>query len=244
MSTRTSLTYDVGTERHSIDKYSAGGAGKRPVVVLLHGVDGLGVTSGAQIPNFAEQIADDGFLVFVPHYFDAKDGSDTLPIEQLFELRVPRVASYPARIAAAVDYALKQSDADSRRLGLIGFSLGGGLALDYAESAPPGKVKALVDFFGYIASPGIFANAARLPPTLILHNKNDAVVTVASSSEPLLEALAKTRVAHQHHFYDKDVNVAGRNHAFLPGGPADVDSRSKAVAWLEDHLEASNGGAT
>lgn len=238
MATQTPLTFTVGRDSYAIERYSSGAGGKCPLVVILHGVDGLGGTSGAQIRKFAEQVADDGFLAFVPHYFDAGDESSTLPILQLFDQRISRVASYIPRIAAAVDFASKQRDADSGRLGLIGFSFGGGLVLDYAESAPAPTVKALVDFFGYIFDPRILANAGRLPPTLILHNANDGVVKVIYSSKPLLEALAKTKVVHESHFYDKDVNPVGPNHAFLPGGEADVDSRSRAIAWLKAHLKA------
>jgi dienelactone hydrolase len=235
MSEQPSSTFALGTTKYQVDRYPAkNGATKRPAILMLHGVDGMGGESGTEIGKFAEQIAADGFVVFVPHYFDAADGADSLPIEELFVRRVPRLRSYPARIAAAVDHVLKQPESDGR-LGLVGLSLGGGLAVGYAESVPPGKVKALVDFFGFIADPTHFANAGRLPPTLILHNRTDAIVRVAETSKPLLDALDKTAVIHDHQFYD-DVNPARRNHPFLPGGKADVDARSRAVAWLKTHV--------
>lgn len=74
--------------------------------------------------------------------------------------------------------------------------------VDYAESTSGSKVKALVDFFGYISDPRIYVNAGRLPPTLILHNKDDEVVKVVASSQPLLDALKRTKVPHDHRFYD------------------------------------------
>ena len=179
-----SSTFDVGTKKHQIDWYAAkSGTAKRPAVVILHGIDGMSGESGAEIGKFAEQIAGEGFLVFVPYYFDADDGADSFPIEELFLRRAPRLGSYPARIAAAVDHVLKQPDCDGR-LGLVGFSLGGGLAIGYAESVAVGKVKALVDYFGYISDPKYFLNADRLPPTLILHNKADPIVKVPESSQP------------------------------------------------------------
>src|SRR4051794_38178607 len=46
---------------------------KRPVVVLLHGVDGLSDLSGPQILKFAEELATAGYAAFVPTYFGAKD---------------------------------------------------------------------------------------------------------------------------------------------------------------------------
>jgi dienelactone hydrolase len=230
-------TFEIGGQKYPVDRYMGpGGAAKRPVVVMAHGVDGMGEPSATEIRKFAEQIAADGYLVFTPHYFDANDGSDTLPIEALLALRVPRLALYPPRIAAAISYATKDSHADGARVGLIGLSLGGGLMLDYAESAPVGRVKALVDFFGYVSDQRICDNANRLPPTLILHNANDGVVQLALSSQPLLKALDATTVPHDHCFYTDDHNPARKDHPFLPGGKADVDSRSRSLAWLKKYV--------
>ena len=235
-----SSMYSVGGQSYTIDRYAEkNGSGKQPVVVLLHGVDGMGTQSGTEIRKFAAQIAADGFVVFIPHYFDATDGPDSLPIEELFLRRVPRVSSYPPRVAAAVDYALTQPGADKGHLGLVGLSLGGGLAVQYAEAVTAGKVKALVDYFGYISDPSMLVNVNRLPPTLILHNKADLIVKIVESSQPLLEALDKSAVIHDHQFYD-DANPAGHHHPFLPGGLADVDSRSRSVAWLKAHLMPSS----
>ena len=144
------------------------------------------------------------------------------------------MGSYPVRIAAAIDHAVAQAGGDGR-LGLVGLSLGGGLAVDYAESVSAGKVRALVDYFGFISSPRHFANVDRLPPTLILHNNADGIVKIRESSKPLLDALDKTTVIHEHHFYD-DANPLRGNHPFLPGGPADVDSRSRSVEWLKTYV--------
>jgi dienelactone hydrolase len=234
-----SSSFEMGGQKYPIDRYAAkNGSAKRSIVIVLHGVDGMGGESGTEIRKFAEQIADAGFLVFVPHYFDAADGADSLPLEQLFFRRVPRVGSYPPRIAAAIDHVLQQSGGDGE-LGLVGLSLGGGLAIDYAQSISSGEVRALVDYFGYISDPKLYANAGRLPPTLILHNNADEIVKIRESSKPLLEALGRTAVVHDHCFYD-DANPARGNHPFLPGGPADVDSRSRSVAWLKTYLKSSS----
>jgi len=79
MSGQQSATFESGSQKYAIDRYAnTGGAGKRPVVVLFHGVDGMDGESGTQIHKFAKQIAAEGFLVYTPHYFDASDGPDTL----------------------------------------------------------------------------------------------------------------------------------------------------------------------
>lgn len=236
MSIEKSITFLCGSQRYTIDRYAASSSVKlRPVVIIVHGVDGLGGTSGTQIAGFAEQIAAEGYIVCVPHYFDVADGSDMLSIEELLVRRVPKVATYAMRIAAAVDCALTAPDVDDKRLGLIGFSLGGGLALDYAESAPASKVKAVVDFFGYLSSPTICLHASRLPPTLVLHHKEDKVVPLAVSSKLLLDALGKTKVPHDHWFYT-DINPTGRYHPFAAGGATDIDSRTRSVAWMKAHV--------
>ena len=130
------MTFDVGGKPYAMDRNAdARATGKRPVVVVVHGVDGMGGASGIEIGKFAVQLAGEGFLVFTPHYFDAADGPDSRRSRRCWRYGC-RGGEVPAAIAAAIDVALKQPDADGDRLGLIGLSLGGGLALGYAESAP------------------------------------------------------------------------------------------------------------
>jgi len=235
-----STTFDVGTDKYKIDRYAAKtGAAKRPVVVILHGVDGMIGESETEIRKLAEQIAGDGYLVFLPHYLVATGDTTPMPSpELLVELLVQRTAQvnrYRPRIAAAVDHALKQPDADAMRLGIVGLSLGGGLALWYAETAAAGKVKAVVDFFGHVSDPSIYGNAGKLPPTLVFHNDDDGVVDPKHSVD-LLAALKKKGVTHEGHFYTEPYPER-RNHNFRPGGPADVDSRARTRKWLETHVK-------
>lgn len=229
-----SMTFNVGSETFAMDRYPATpGTAKRPVVLMVHGLDGLSGASGIGIRKFAEQASDAGFLVLAPHYFGSGDGSDSAPLPELLAQRLPHDAAYRARIVAAVDRALEESDADTERLGLVGFSLGGGQVVAYAEAAPAGRVKAVVDFFGY-ATPTMVADADRLPPTLVLHNNADLVVG-ASISRALVARLTTAGVEHDAVFYDDD-NSQQANHPFKSGGPADIDSRKRTIDWLRTHL--------
>lgn len=233
--TSVGMTFSVGSETFAIDRYpGTPGTATRPVVLMVHGLDGLGGASGIGIRKFAEQASDAGFLVLVPHYFNASDGSDSAPLPELLAKRVPRDVTYRARIAAAVDRALNEADADTERLGLVGFSLGGGQVLVYAHAAPAGQVKAVADFFGFIGDPKVIDEADKLPPTLVLHNNGDLVVA-PSYSHALVASLAKTGVEHEAVFYD-DVNPLQGNHPFKSGGPADVDSRKRTIGWLRTHV--------
>ena len=227
-----SMTFSVGSETFAMDRYPATpGTAKRPVVLMVHGLDGLSGASGIGIRKFAEQTSDAGFLVLVPHYFGSDDTPDPSP--DVLAQRLSRNGAYRPRIAAAVDRAVEESDADTDRVGLVGFSLGGGQAVAYAEAASVGHVKAVVDFFGYL-EPTLVAEADRLPPTLVLHNNADLIVA-PSISRALVASLEMAGVEHDARFYDDD-NPLQRNHPFKSGGPSDVDSRKRAIDWLRIHL--------
>jgi dienelactone hydrolase len=236
MAQRPSTTFKVGTETCTVDSFAAPkGAAKRPVVVILHGVDGMVGESASEVGKLAEQIAEDGYLVFVPHYLGSGSDTTKLPSPDVLAQRTANVNSYRPRVAAAVAYAVAQPDGDSSRVGLVGLSLGGGLALWYAESAARGKVKALVDFFGHVSDPTIYSNAAKLPPTLVFHNKGDGIVTVRNSID-LISALARDRITHDSQIYD-EAYPARFHHTFRPNGPADVDSRARTRKWLDTHVK-------
>lgn len=235
---RKTSTFQVGTDPYPVESYAGqGGSGGRPAVVLLHGTEGLDGESGTEIPKFAEQIAEAGFVVFVPEYF-GPDKLPGLPIELVHERRIASVAGYVPRIAAAVDHARADPRVDGGHLGLVGWSLGGGLALRYAVGAPAGAVGAVVDFFGYV-DPGssVYRDAGKLPPTLIRHNPKDEVVDITYSSK-LRDALVAQGVVHDYLPCDDDYSER-KFHPFRPGGQADEDSRASALAWLGKYV----GGA-
>ena len=59
-----------------------------------------------------------------------------MPSDEVLLQRTMGVNAFRPRVSAAVNYALAQPDADATRLGVVGLSLGGGLALWFAESVP------------------------------------------------------------------------------------------------------------
>jgi len=214
---QTPTPFSVGTDTYPMTRYAAASAvPARPAVVFLHGTDGLVGESGTEIQKFAEQIAADGFLVFVPSYF-GNDGEGTVPVLELYDRRIRGVNSYTPRIAAAIDRALADPGVARGHLGLVGLSLGGGLALQYAASRAPGEVDAVVDFFGYIApESNVYRDAARLPPTLIFHNPKDKIVDPNYSTR-LRDALTTAKVPHEHHEKDDDYEER-KFHPFRSGG--------------------------
>lgn len=237
MANLQSSTFNVGTDSYPVDRYAQSGSVKRPVVVILHGVDGMVGESETEIRKLAAIIADDGYVVFIPHYFGAVRPGAGMPSEAVLIQRTAAANSYRPRIEAAVKYALAQPESDPARLGVVGLSLGGGLALWFAESAPKGSVRAVVDFFGHISDQSIYARVKALPPTLVFHNKPDGVVP-SQLSVKLLAELAAQHVVHDGTIYDEvPPYTERREHTFRPGGSADLDSRARTRKWLDAYVK-------
>jgi len=158
-------------------------------------------------------------MTAVPQYYedDKSHLDDSAPHVQTLADAIAALASRPG--------------ADPNRLGLIGFSLGAATAMTFIASNPPGTVKVLADFFGFL-TPTIRGGVSSFPPTIILHNKNDRIVSVQNSEE--LDRLLPSTIDHQ--FIPYDEQWQEWNHAFKPGGSADVDSRSKTTDWFTKHL--------
>jgi dienelactone hydrolase len=235
MAVRTTSTFQAGADKYQVSSYALGAPPKAPAVVLLHDTDGLEGESEIEIPKLAEKIAEAGFVVFVPEYF-GEDESAGLSREDLYMRRIQSVGTYAPRVAAAIEQARSDACVDRNRVGLVGLSLGGGLALQYAVGAPTGAVNALVDYFGFIDS-SVYRDAGKLPPTLIFHSEHDKIVDPVYSLK-LRDALHTHGIVHEHHVYDDDYHER-KFHPFRPGGDADKDSRRRTIEWFGKHVASA-----
>ncbi len=93
--------------------------------------------------QFAQLLADQGFVVAVPHYFDA---TGTYWADDKTILR--EFPTWIDTISTALDEIGRHEKADISTIGLVGFSLGAYLAIALAVEQP--RIKAVVDFFGGI----------------------------------------------------------------------------------------------
>jgi carboxymethylenebutenolidase len=216
-------TFKSGPNTYKITVYPAPAADeKHPMILLVHGNFGLVEPYGDQIRNFAKELAELGYLTAVPQYYedDAPRPTDRDP-----DPHVPT-------LSAAIGKIAERPDADPDRLGLIGFSLGAATAMTYIASNPPGTVKVLADFFGFL-TPRIRSGVSNFPPTIIFHNKDDQIVLVEHSQE--LDRLLPSTIEHEL-VPPYEEQWLGVNHAFRPGGAADLDSRERAKDWFVTHL--------
>ena len=120
-------TYDAGAgTTFDIEIAPAPTGGKKyPVVVLIHGNLGLRAPFGAQLRDFTDEIASLGYLAALPSYYPAGGAN---PDDQ-------DIGSHLPALRAAVAHISRRPDADIARLGLVGFSLGGGVAMSYIATS-------------------------------------------------------------------------------------------------------------
>jgi carboxymethylenebutenolidase len=187
-----------------------------PAVIALHG-------SGGMRESFTDQparmLAASGYAVFLLHYFERTGTSYAHESSTRANF-----ADWMGAISDAMAYVLDWSRVERDRIALIGFSLGGYLALSVGSRDP--RVKAVVEFCGGLPEE-LAHETAQMPPTLILHGEVDDRVPVAEARR--VEALMKrTNSAYEIKLYP------GVGHFF--SGLTMVDAAQRTLAFLNRHL--------
>ena len=202
-------------------------------VIVLHGSDGF----KSNHEMIARKLAEEGFTALALTWFGGAS-----PRSQWSEVRAEDILQ-------AVVFLEQLPTVDTNKLGLIGFSRGGGLALIMAALIP--KTKAAVNYFGLTAWKGGLEEFGHLPlnesepldfirklrcPVLSFHGEMDAVVPVDNTIE-LDTACKKYGVDHRYLLYP------GVNHSFIwPGDKYDrkahQDSWDKTLRFLKTSLNS------
>lgn len=181
-----------------MDVFVPKSAGPHPCVVALHGAGGL--RSGG-FEQFANRFAGQNYVVLVPHYFQRSGTTWASGAEARRHF-----VAWMETIRDAFDFASTLPQVDAERFGLLGFSLGGYLALSVA--AHDERVRAVVEFFGGLPEE-LHGTFPRMPPVLILHGDADQRVPV-SEAHKLNELFTARGVEHEMRIYP------GEGHIFTP----------------------------
>ena len=214
--TQSQLSFESGSKPIRIDCFIPDSNGASlPTVIALHGAGGDATGS----ERFAAQLAEQGFAVYVLHYFDR---TNTQSADKPTILR-----NFPVWMKTlwdAVSFVEKQPAVDRERIALLGFSLGAYLSL--ANSTIDGRVNAVVEFFGGLPREmKLFMR--RLCPTLILHGEADPTVPVAEAYN-LQQLLEQKGIPYEIKIYP------GEGHGF----ESEVwrDAGLRALHFLQKHL--------
>jgi len=197
------------------------GAAGDPVVVVLH--DMFGRLPG--LVPFAEALASRGLRVAVPDLYDGVCTVDSATAESL--MQGLDVATALAEIDDTVAQAQETGD---ERVGLVGFSVGGWLALLHAQA---GSVDAAVAYYASLAE----RDHGVIPCPVVLHWAEVDEWADGERPEQFVERLKEHGTPVNQHRY------LGTSHSFanasLPGlidGQAAALAFARTAVFLEKHL--------
>jgi carboxymethylenebutenolidase len=173
---REELSVDGTTQSISVTRFGADIGTSRPAVLVLHGSSGLDF-GAAGYERYAIALAQNGIDAYVVSYFKRGTGS----LCQCWD-------TWAQAVSDVVSGVLRRPDS-SRKIGLLGFSLGSAVAVASARDA---RISALVTYGAFLPYDKQ-AWPDRLPPIAILHGEADESVPLDSARE-----LAAWATGHGH----------------------------------------------
>lgn len=191
-------------------------SGRGPGVIVIQEWWGL----VDHIKDVVRRFADEGFIALAPDLFQGE--STTSPDRAGKLMMALNIAETAKALSGAADYLLSRDGASSGRLGVIGFCMGGQLAL-YAGVEYPDRFAAVVDFYGI--HPDVPVEPSRLRVPVLAHFGTRDDLVAHGDAQRLVERLRAAGGQVEAHFYD-----AG--HAFFNDARPEAYVRSAAeLAW-------------
>jgi carboxymethylenebutenolidase len=218
---QSQLAFESGGKSIDIDCFLPAAKGARfPAVIGLHGSGG----NHAAMAEPASLLAEQGFAVYVLHYFDRTSTTEAADKNTIFR----HFFAWMKTLWDAVGFVSHQAQVDPGRIALLGFSLGAYLSLSAA--AIDSRICAVVDFFGGLPKEMKFFTR-RLCPVLILHGEVDQTVPVAEAYH-LQQVLERRKIPYELQVYP------GVGHGF----DAEIwqDAERRTLAFLNKYLVAGN----
>jgi carboxymethylenebutenolidase len=214
---QSQLTFESGGKQIRVDCFLPTDNARRwPAVLGLHGSGG----SAERMAEPAALLAEQGFAVYVLHYFERTGTTEAADKATIVRHFFP----WAKTVWDAVSFVADQPRVDAERIGLLGFSLGAYLALSVSAMDP--RIQAVVEFFGGLPKELKFF-VRRLCPTLILHGDADEVVPVEEALQ-LQKTLEKKGIAYEMRIYP------GVGHGFT--GEIWQDACSRTLTFFQEHL--------
>ncbi len=201
-------------------EYQPSRSGKFPALMIVHGSNG---PMSSFVGDYAQRLADFGYVLFFVHYFDRTDTSYAVS-----SAMQAHFSAWIETLSDAIDYASAHPKVDAERIGFLGFSLGGFLSLSLASQEP--RIGAVVSIVGGI--PEHFAERARrMPPALILHGEVDSKVPVQEAYK-VEQLLKKLKTPYELKIYP------GQGHFFQ--GAARIDALTRTFGFLQKNLHGKS----
>src|SRR5688572_26606067 len=211
-------TFLSGGKSIGVEVFRPDSTGRAPALVVLHGASGP-LLGNHYIRQLGAGFAAEGYATFLIRYFD-RTGTGYAGDATIRR----HYATWSDTIDDAVGFVIADRQVDRERVGVLGYSLGGYLAVTQGARDP--RVSAVIEIAGGLDELSR-RRAKRMPPTLILHGERDTRVPVSEARE-LAEWLREQKTAHEMHLYPDE--------GHLLSVPAALDALARGHAFLRKHL--------
>jgi dienelactone hydrolase len=200
-----------------IDVYDPPTKARSHTILLLHGVGGL-LGDGALMRRAAKNLALHDHHACVVHYFNSTG--------TLFATHSNASDHAAEWQAAIVEAAHHYAEEDGEPVGILGYSLGGLLAIGAAQETP--DIGAVTVLCGGVSHEHV-PNPTHLPPMLVMHGAKDSRIPLESSD-------ALVDMGRQAGALVENVVYPNEGHSF--GASAERDAFGRAADFFETRLEA------
>jgi carboxymethylenebutenolidase len=173
------------------------------------------------IKSVADRFADAGYVVLAPDLYKGKSATSPDEAQRLMmSLDLPFAAQ---ALGGAAEYLRAHEAVHPKRVGVLGFCMGGQLAL-YAATIHPEMIDAVVDFYG-VFNPNVPVNLKALRAPVLAHfGVHDASIP-REKADRLLREMAHAGAECDGYFYE-----AG--HAFFNDSrDAVYNAQAAQLAW-------------
>ncbi|MGH7640708.1 MAG: dienelactone hydrolase family protein [Candidatus Dormibacteria bacterium] len=202
---------------------SAGGylsvpeAGPGPGLVVIQ--EWWGVND--QIKRTADRFAAQGYTALVPDLYHGRVVGFHEPDQAQKELMAMDEARAARELRGAVDYLISSGDATGEYVGVVGYCMGGGLALSLAAGHE--KVRAAISFYG---TPAQGTDLGNITGAVQVHFGEADEYAPPEAVQQLRDGLQATKVPHAIYTYP------GAHHAFANEDRPDAhDADADRLAW-------------
>ena len=188
--------------------------GPHPAVVVIH--EAYGLTDN--IKDIARRFAHAGYAALAVDLFTGRNRAVCMT-RYMGGMLLGSVNRYGIDdLKSALTYLAKNRDVDARRMGAIGFCMGGGFAIAWA--CTDSRLKAIAPFYG--VNPRPIEVVKRLCPVVGSYPEKDFT---ANAGRKLDEALDRSGIAHDIKIYP------GAQHSFFNDTGKAYDKEAAEDSW-------------
>lgn len=217
----------MGRDLNGLGYLAVPASGQGPGVIVLQEWWGL----VPHIKAVADRFAEAGYVALAPDLYNGE--STTAPDEAQRKMMALNIEATARSLETSVEYLLNHEATNTKKIGVVGFCMGGQLALLAATVS--NNIGAAVDFYGI--HPNVEPDLARLSaPILGFFGGQDSFVPV-ESVEGLVAAIKSAGASIETHLYPD----AG--HAFFNdtrpeayNAEAAEDAWDKTLTFFQTHL--------